>query len=108
MKALLGGDLWAVAVGDIPKLTPAGRDGDRERDWDCRGGGGRDRDRDRGGGAGGAVAAGGPGGSRLQRGGGTSLSTRSSWTTAVRWPSLYSQVSVRLPFSSKVMRRRCG
>ncbi|HVE82110.1 MAG TPA: PHP domain-containing protein [Myxococcales bacterium] len=48
VDALLGGDYWAVAVGDIPRLTPAGRDSDRERERDRRGGG-RDRDRDRGG-----------------------------------------------------------
>ncbi|HEY8211207.1 MAG TPA: PHP domain-containing protein [Myxococcaceae bacterium] len=51
VDALLGGELWAVAVGDIPRLTPAGRDNDRERDRDRdrRGGGGGGRDRDRGG-----------------------------------------------------------
>src|SRR5262245_2795229 len=49
VDAILAGELWAVAVGDIPRLTPAGRDSDRERDRDRRGGGGRDRDRDRGG-----------------------------------------------------------
>ena len=50
VEAILAGEMWAVAVGDIPKLAPAGREGgDRER------GGGRDRDRGgrRGGGRGG-------------------------------------------------------
>ena len=47
VDAILQGELWAVAVGDIPRITPAGRDSDRERERDRRGGGGRDRDRDR-------------------------------------------------------------
>lgn len=52
VDAILAGEMWAVAVGDLPKLTPAGREGgDRDRDRGERGGrgGGGGRDRDRGG-----------------------------------------------------------
>jgi predicted metal-dependent phosphoesterase TrpH len=56
VAAILGGEYWAVAVGDIPKLGGGGGgERDRDRDRGDRGDrrGGRDRDRDRRGGRGG-------------------------------------------------------
>jgi hypothetical protein len=59
VDAILAGEMWAVAVGDLPRLTPAGGGGDRDRDRDRGGGRGGGRDRDRGGRRGGGGRGGG-------------------------------------------------